>query len=56
MVRFMAENKSIETWLAPLGPLHAAVPIYIGMETLLGLLVIEANEIHVSEGAKAAQR
>jgi hypothetical protein len=54
VVRFMADNKKMETWLAPVGNTHMAVPVYISVETMIGVVVIEASDYSVA--AKAAQR
>ena len=51
-VQFMAENKDIEVWLAPVGANRVVVPFRISMATMIGHLNIEANEF--SAAAKAA--
>ena len=51
-VQFMAENKDIEVWLAPVGANRVLVPFRISMATLIGHLNIEADEF--SAAAKAA--
>lgn len=42
--RFMAENKDIEAWLAPIARAHAVVPIHVSLMTLAGHTVIDAEE------------
>jgi hypothetical protein len=56
VVRYMTDNKQMEVWLAPIGETHAAVPVYIGVETQIGKLVIEATDFVVAPSGKAAQR
>jgi hypothetical protein len=51
-VQFMAQNKDIEVWLAPVGANRVLVPFRISMATLIGHLNIEAEEF--SAAAKAA--
>ena len=51
-VQFMAENKDIEVWLAPVGANRVLVPFRISMATMIGHLNIEADEF--SAAAKAA--
>jgi len=51
-VQFMAQNKDIEVWLAPVGANRVLVPFRISMATMIGHLNIEADEF--SAAAKAA--
>ena len=51
-VQFMAQNKDIEVWLAPVGANRVLVPFRISMATMIGHLNIEAEEF--SPAAKAA--
>ena len=51
-VQFMAQNKDIEVWLAPVGANRVLVPFRISMATMIGHLNIEADEF--SPAAKAA--
>ncbi len=55
-VKFMTDNKKMEVWLAPLGENHMATPVYMGIETMIGMLVIEASDFNVMASGKAAQR
>ena len=51
-VQFMAQNKDIEVWLAPVGTNRVVVPFKIAMATMIGPLSIEAVEF--SAAAKTA--
>ena len=51
-VQFMAQNKDIEVWLAPVGANRVVVPYKIAMATMIGHLTIEAEEF--SAAAKLA--
>lgn len=55
-VRYMAENKSIDTWLAPVGSTRVAVPLRISVDTQIGMLIIEATDFSATSSAQAAQR
>jgi hypothetical protein len=52
--QYMANNKQIEVWLAPVQNAHVAVPFRISVLTLLGTTVIEAEEFQVEPSEKAA--
>jgi hypothetical protein len=43
--RFMAENKEMEIWLAPVPNAHVVVPYRVSLMTLAGTAVIEAAEL-----------
>jgi hypothetical protein len=45
--RFMAENRDIEAWLAPIERAHVVVPLHVAMMTLAGAAVIDAVEFSV---------
>ncbi len=45
--KFMAENRDIEAWLAPIERAHVVVPIHVAMMTLAGTAVIDAVEFSV---------
>jgi hypothetical protein len=45
--KFMAENRDIETWLAPVGRAHVVVPLHVALTTLAGAAVIDAVEFSV---------
>ncbi|HWG04284.1 MAG TPA: DUF3108 domain-containing protein [Beijerinckiaceae bacterium] len=54
--RFMADNKQMDVWLAPIASAHVTVPFRISILTLLGTTVIEASEFHLVPSDKAAVR
>lgn len=54
--KFMAENKNMEVWLAPVGTSRVVMPYRISVATMVGTTVIEATDFTASAGAKAAQR
>lgn len=45
--KFMAENRDIEAWLAPLPRAHAVLPLHVALMTLAGAAVIDAVEFSV---------
>lgn len=51
--RYMAENRDMNVWLAPLPEAHVVVPIHIDIKTGAGDLVIEASEFQI--GSKHAE-
>jgi hypothetical protein len=51
--KFMAENRDIEAWLAPVEPAHVVVPFHIAMRTLAGMAVIDAVEFSVEPDSTA---
>jgi hypothetical protein len=42
--KFMADNKELEVWLAPVASAHVLVPFRISARTMMGMTVIEASE------------
>jgi Protein of unknown function (DUF3108) len=46
--KFMAENKSMEVWLAPIESARVLVPYRISVRTMIGTTVIEASEFSVA--------
>jgi hypothetical protein len=48
--KFMADNKDIEVWLAPIGSSNLLMPYRISVRTMVGMAVAEATEFRV--GAK----
>ncbi|MCI0467179.1 MAG: DUF3108 domain-containing protein [Beijerinckiaceae bacterium] len=46
--KFMAENRDIETWLAPVARARAVVPLHVELMTMAGAAVIDATEFSVS--------
>lgn len=49
-VQFMAENKDIHVWLAPVGDTRVVVPFRISVATMVGTTVIEAAEFGADAG------
>jgi hypothetical protein len=45
--RFMAQNREIEAWLAPVPRAHVVVPFHVALTTLVGRAVIDAVEFSV---------
>lgn len=45
--RFMAQNREIEAWLAPVPRAHVVVPFHVALTTLVGGAVIDAVEFSV---------
>ncbi|HUZ91114.1 MAG TPA: DUF3108 domain-containing protein, partial [Methylocella sp.] len=45
--KFMAENRDIEAWLAPVERAHVVLPIHVALMTLAGAAVIDAFEFSV---------
>jgi hypothetical protein len=51
--KFMADNKEMEAWLAPVGQSRLVVPYRISVMTMIGTVVIEATDFEVSGGNHA---
>ena len=47
--KFMAENKDIEIWLAPVGAAKVLMPFRISLRTMMGTAVAEALEFSVGD-------
>ncbi|MCB1539417.1 MAG: DUF3108 domain-containing protein [Rhodoblastus sp.] len=47
--RYMAENRDMEVWLAPVAQAHVVVPYYVKIGTKSGSLVIQAVDFHLAE-------
>ncbi len=47
--RFMADNKDLEVWLAPIASDHVLIPFRISVRTMIGTTVVEASEFRVDE-------
>jgi hypothetical protein len=45
--RFMAENRDIEAWLAPVARSHVVVPLHVALMTLAGHIDIDAEDFSV---------
>ncbi|WP_374306241.1 DUF3108 domain-containing protein [Methylocella sp.] len=54
--RFMAQNRDIEVWLAPVERAHVVVPVRVALATLAGAAVIEAVEFQIDPGVSAGAR
>jgi hypothetical protein len=54
--RFMAENREIETWLAPIERAHVVVPFRVALQTLAGFAEIEATEFSVEADHMTAKQ
>jgi Protein of unknown function (DUF3108) len=52
--RFMADNRQIETWLAPVQGSHVVLPYRIALMTMIGMTVIEAAEFSVDTSTSSA--
>lgn len=53
--RFMADNRNLEMALAPVGDSGLMVPVRIAIETMSGLLVVQADRFQVIAGSHAAR-
>ncbi|CAH1668638.1 conserved exported hypothetical protein [Hyphomicrobiales bacterium] len=51
--KFMAENKEISAWLAPVAGTDVMVPVRISVKTMIGTAVIEASSFKVDPGVTA---
>jgi hypothetical protein len=47
--KFMADNKDIEVWLAPIGESNLLMPYRISVRTMVGTAVAEATEFRVAD-------
>jgi hypothetical protein len=47
--KFMAENKDIEVWLAPVGAAKVLMPFRVSLRTMMGTAVAEASEFSVGD-------
>jgi len=52
--KFMAENRDIEAWLAPIERAHVVVPFHIELMTLAGTAVIDAVQFSVEPSGLTA--
>ena len=52
--KFMAENREISTWLAPVAGTNLMVPVRISVKTMIGTAVIEASSFKVDPGVTAS--
>lgn len=54
--RFMAQNRDIEVWLAPVEPAHIVVPFRVTLKTLAGIAEIQATEFRTVPDDRTAKR
>jgi hypothetical protein len=47
--KFMAENKDLEVWLAPIERDHVLIPFRVSARTMIGTTVIEASEFRLDD-------
>ncbi len=47
--RFMADNKDLEVWLAPIASDHVLFPFRVSVRTMIGTTVVEAQEFRLGE-------
>ena len=47
--KFMAENKDVQVWLAPVEGAGALAPFRISVKTMIGTLIVEASEFSVEK-------
>jgi hypothetical protein len=47
--KFMADNKDLEVWLAPIASDHLLIPFRVSVRTMIGTTVIEAQEFRVDK-------
>jgi hypothetical protein len=45
--KFMAENKDVQVWLAPIAGADALAPFRISVKTMIGTLIVEASDFAV---------
>ena len=47
--KFMADNKDLEVWLAPIASDHVLFPFRVSVRTMIGTTVVEAQEFRIDE-------
>ena len=47
--KFMADNKDLEVWLAPIVSDHVLIPFRVSVRTMIGTTVVEASEFRLDE-------
>ena len=47
--KFMADNKDLEVWLAPIASDHVLIPFRVSVRTMIGTTVVEASEFRIDE-------
>ncbi len=53
---FMAENRDISTWLAPVAGTRLVAPVRVSVKTMIGTAVIEATRFVAAPGVTASTR
>lgn len=53
--RYMANNRALEAWLAPVEGAHLVVPYYVSVGTKVGTLVIQAVDFNLAQDRAQAQ-
>jgi hypothetical protein len=49
VTKFMADNKDLEVWLAPIQSAHVLMPFRVSILTMIGTTVVEASEFRVEK-------
>jgi Protein of unknown function (DUF3108) len=47
--KFMADNKDLEVWLAPIASDHLLIPFRVSVRTMIGTTVVEAQEFRFDQ-------
>ncbi len=47
--KFMADNKDLEVWLAPIASDRVLFPFRVSVRTMVGTTVVEAQEFRIDE-------
>jgi len=50
--QYMADNKDMEIWLAPVGNTHLLMPYHVAVMTMIGMAQMDATEFSVTANAK----
>ena len=53
--KFMAENKEIEVWLAPVEGAGVLAPIRVSVKTMIGMVALDATEFATTKPARKAK-
>lgn len=54
--QFMADNRDIEAWLAPIEPAHIVIPFRVTIRTMAGVAEIQATELSTEPADMTAKR
>ncbi len=52
--KFMADNKDMEVWLAPLGTTRFVYPYHVAVMSMIGMVTIDASDVSFAGPLKAA--